>query len=96
MAALKWFAGGQDRRKEAIKLIQEIEGKLGPSQPALKQVLADYLLEFQESGISAPYILTRLNLDLSKALRADGQVIPDDQEALLKELSALSQIRYGY
>ncbi|KAA9301213.1 MULTISPECIES: bacteriocin immunity protein [Aerococcus] len=96
MVALKWYAGGKDRRKRAIELIQAIEPKLTPAQAALKQVLADYLVEFQESGTSTPYILTRLNLDLSKALRADGQVIAEDQEALLKELSALSQIRYGY
>lgn len=98
MSQIKWFSGGTDRAEQAIKLIDtvmnELENELNCAE--LKRVLIEYRSELDKKETSVPFILSRMNLDLSKAVRNDGVVLPSEISDKLKELSSLSNIRYGY
>lgn len=97
MSKLKWFSGGKERSQQANILITELLNELGDDShsEALKKVLSSYKQELN-SGVSVPLILSRMNLDISNAVRKDGAALSAAQAEKLKELTALSSIRYGY
>ncbi|EAF7732702.1 hypothetical protein AV585_15660 [Listeria monocytogenes] len=41
-------------------------------------------------------MLSRMNLAISHAIRKNGVILSDTQSTILKELTSLSSIRYGY
>ena len=45
---------------------------------------------------SGPYILSRFNIEVSKVLLDHGITLAEKPAEQLKELSHLSNIRYGY
>lgn len=59
-------------------------------------MLENYLEELKQKGASVPLIISRMNLDISKAIRNDGVTLSDYQSKKLKELTSISNIRYGY
>lgn len=98
MVSLKWYSGGDEREKKAekiiIDLLDDLENDLG--NESLQQVLNSYLEELRKGGASVPLILSRMNLDISKAIRNDGRELTASQSSKLKELTSISNIRYGY
>lgn len=98
MVSLKWYSGGDEREKKAEKIIiyllDDLENDLG--NESLQQVLNSYLEELRKGGASVPLILSRMNLDISKAIRNDGRELTASQSSKLKELTSISNIRYGY
>lgn len=98
MSQIKWFSGGTDRAEQAITLIDAVMNELEneSNNVELKHVLIEYRNELDKKEASVPFILSRMNLDLSKAVRNDGVVLPSEISDKLKELSSLSNIRYGY
>ncbi len=54
-------------------MLNDLENDLG--NELLQQVLSSYLEELRKGGASVPLILSRMNLDISKAIRNDGKRI---------------------
>lgn len=71
MSILKWYAGGQDRAEQAISILTELVADLNHSQQKmpLQQVLSDYIEAFRKKELAVPFILSRMNLDISSALK---------------------------
>lgn len=98
MSHLRWFSGGNDRRKRAETIINELIADLAldlGNEP-LREVLQAYLEKLQNDGASVPFILSRMNLDISNALKKAGVSLNEHQSEKLHELMAISSIRYGY
>ncbi|WP_409022265.1 bacteriocin immunity protein [Dellaglioa sp. P0083] len=98
MNKLKWFSGGDDRGKQAEQIITDLLTDLSTNNGnnTLKVTLQAYLEELKQKRSSVPFILSRMNLDLSKAIKNDEQPLSDNQSKKLKELTSISNIRYGY
>lgn len=98
MGKLKWFSGGNERSKQAEDIIADLLDNLktAAGNEALEKVLEKYLEELKQKDASVPLILSRMNLDISKAIRNDGLTLSIAQENKLKELMAIANIRYGY
>ena len=98
MGKLKWFSGGKEWSNQAENIITDLldDLKTDLDNESLKKVLENYLEELKQKGASVPLILSRMNLDISKAIRNDGVTLSDYQSKKLKELTSISNIRYGY
>ncbi len=98
MGKLNWFSGGKERSNQAENIITDLldDLKTDLDNESLKKVLENYLKELKQKGASVPLILSRMNLDISKAIRNDGVTLSDYQSKKLKELTSISNIRYGY
>ena len=59
MTGLKWFAGGKERREQAVAIIDEVIETIGdkPDYAGLKQVLHSYRTELADSRSATPYIV---------------------------------------
>lgn len=97
MSILKWYAGGQDRAEQAISILTELVADLNHSQQKmpLQQVLSDYIEAFRKKDSAVPFILSRMNLDISSALK-NQIVLTVSESDKLDALMALANIRYGY
>lgn len=73
MTGLKWFAGGKERREQAVAIIDEVLETIGdkPDYADLKQVLYSYRTELADSRSATPYILSRMSLEISEVVRSD-------------------------
>ncbi|WP_430601809.1 hypothetical protein IGJ02_001870 [Enterococcus sp. DIV0724b] len=98
MSKLKWYSDGNERGKKATTIITELlhDLKTESGNEALQNVLENYLEELGEKVASVPMVLSRMNIDISKAIRNEGVPLSDHQSKKLKELASLSMIRYGY
>jgi hypothetical protein len=98
MNKLKWYSGGEERRKKAESIIIELvnDFKKNSGNDQIQNVLSEYLEELRHSGSAVPMILSRMNLEISKVVRTNGITLSDNQSKKLKEVIALSSIRYGY
>lgn len=98
MSILKWYAGGQDRAEQAISILTELVADLKQSQQKmpLQQVLSDYIEAFRKKESAVPFILSRMNLDISSALKNNQIVLTVSESDKLDALMALANIRYGY
>lgn len=98
MVALRWFSGGKERREEAVNLIDEIINDFGDDLrfSGLKQVLLSYRGELAKSQSSAPYILSRMSIEISTIVRKDKLTLSPYVEERMAELRKLLSIRYGY
>ena len=58
MTGLKWFAGGKERREQAVAIIDEVIETIGdkPDYANLKQVLHSYRTELADSRSATPYL----------------------------------------
>ena len=98
MTALKWFAGGRERRCEAMTIIDNLlEGINNTPQFApLKNQLVSYKRRLEDDGTSTPFILSQMNVDISRVLIDNKLILSENQAEQIKKLRELSAIRYGY
>ena len=98
MTPLKWFAGGNERRCEAMTFIDHLlEGiKDAPQLTPLKNLLVSYKRRLEDDGTSIPFILSQMNVDISRVLIDNRLILSESQAEQIKKLRELSAIRYGY
>ena len=98
MTPLKWFAGGSERRCEAMTIIDNLlEGINNTHQLApLKNQLVSYKRRLEDDGTSTPFILSQMNVDLARVLIDNKLSLSESQSEQIKKLRELSAIRYGY
>lgn len=90
---VKWFSGGQERKKVALKLL--IELYQSADHPVLKDFFKRYIGNLNE-GISVPAVPTVFNLELSGILLKNKIILTEEQKKKVDEIRKLSNIRYGY
>ena len=98
MTPLKWFAGGSERRCEAMTIIDHLleDIKAVPQLTPLKNQLVIYKKRLEDDGISTPFILSQMNVDISRVLIENKLGLSESQAKQVKKLRELSAIRYGY
>ncbi|EUC79743.1 bacteriocin immunity protein [Streptococcus sp. SR1] len=98
MTPLKWFAGGSERRCEAMTIIDHLleDIKAAPQLAPLKNQLVIYKKRLEDDGTSVPFILSQMNVDLSRVLIENKLSLSGSQAKQIKKLRELSAIRYGY
>ena len=98
MTPLKWFAGGRERRCEAMTIIDHLlEGINNTPQLApLENQLVIYKRRLKDDGTSVPFILSQMNVDISRVLIDNKLTLSKSQAEQIKKLRDLSAIRYGY
>lgn len=98
MTPLKWFAGGSERRCEAMTIIDHLleDIKDTPQLAPLKNQLVRYKKRLKDDGTSTPFILSQMNVDISLVLIENKLSLSESQAKQIKKLRELSAIRYGY
>ncbi|MEY8463136.1 bacteriocin immunity protein [Streptococcus merionis] len=98
MTGLKWFSGGTDRRKEALTILEDFIQIMGdkPNLISLEMVLISYMKELEDPSESVPYILSRMNIEISRVVIERQLHLSDEQSNQIAKLRKLSNIRYGY
>ncbi len=98
MTPLKWFTGGSERRCEAMTIIDHLleDIKDVPQLTPLKNQLVIYKRRLEDDGTSTPFILSQMNVDISRALIDNKLILSESQTDQIKKLRELSAIRYGY
>lgn len=98
MTPLKWFAGGSERRSEAMTIIDHLleDIKDAPQLAPLKNQLVSYKRRLKDDGISTPFILSQMNVDLARILIDNKLSLSESQSEQIKKLRELSAIRYAY
>ena len=98
MTPLKWFAGGSERRCEAMTIIDHLleDIKDTPQLTPLKNQLVIYQKRLKDDGTSTPFILSQMNVDISRVLIDNKLGLSESQAKQIKKLRELSAIRYGY
>ena len=98
MTPLKWFAGGSERRCEAMTIIDcLLEDIKDATQFApLKNQLVSYKRRLKGDGTSTPFILSQINVEISRVLIDNKLILSESQAEQIKKLRELSAIRYGY
>ena len=98
MTTLKWFAGGSERRCEAMTIIDNLLEGINntPQLTPLKNQLVSYKRRLEDDGTSTPFILSQMNVDISRMLIDNKLILSESQAEEIKKLRELSAIRYGY
>ena len=98
MTPLKWFAGGSERRCEAMTIINYLleDIKDTTQLASLKNQLVIYQRRLKDDGTSTPFILSQMNVDISRVLIDNKLMLSESQAERIKKLRELSAIRYGY
>ena len=98
MTPLKWFAGGSERRCEAMTIINHLleDIKDTPQLTPLKNQLVIYQRRLKDDGTSTPFILSQMNVDISRVLIDNKLILSENQAEQIKKLRELSAIRYSY
>ena len=98
MTQLKWFAGGSERRCEAMTIIDHLLEDIedAPQLTPLKNQLVIYKKRLEDDGTSTPFILSQMNVDISRVLIDNKLGLSESQAKQIKKLRELSAIRYGY
>lgn len=98
MTPLKWFAGGSERRCEAMTIIDYLleDIKDAPQLSPLKNQLVIYKRRLRDDGTSVPFVLSQMNVDISRVLIDNKLGLSESQAKQIKKLRELSAIRYGY
>ena len=98
MTPLKWFAGGSERRCEAMTIIDHLleDIKDTPQLAPLKNQLVIYQRRLKDDGTSTPFILSQMNVDISRVWIDNKLILSENQAEQIKKLRELSAIRYGY
>ena len=98
MTPLKWFAGGSERRCEAMTIIDHLLEDINntPQLAPLKNQLVSYKRRLEDDGTSTPFILNQMNVDVSRVLIDNKLMLSENQARQIKKLRELSAIRYGY
>ena len=67
-----------------------------PQLTPLKNLLVSYKRRLKEDGTSTPFILSQMNVDISRVLIDNKLMLSESQARQIKKLRELSAIRYGY
>ena len=96
--SLKWFSGADERRKQAIVIIDELVNELNKATNTkpLQSVLNSYKHELTKKETSIPMILSRMNIDIANVIRKNEILLSNAQSEQLRQLRSISNIRYGY
>ena len=97
MTPLKWFAGGSERRCEAMTIIDNLLEGINntPQLTPLKNLLVSYKRRLEDDGTSTPFVLSQMNVDLTRVLIDNKLSLSESQSEQIKKLRELSAIRYG-
>ncbi|WP_407056358.1 bacteriocin immunity protein [Enterococcus faecium] len=79
-----------------FKTLQQNHLETDLGNDSLRMILHTYLGNLKNEGTSVPLILSRMNLEISNAIKKDGVSLNAKQSKKLKELMSISNIRYGY
>ena len=98
MTPLKWFAGGRERRCEAMTIIDHLleDIKAAPQLAPSKNQFVIYKRRLKDDGTSLPFVLSQMNVDLARVLIDNKLILSESQAEQIKKLRKLSAIRYGY
>ena len=98
MTPLKWFAGGSERRCQAMTIIDYLleDVKHTPQLAPLKNQLVSYKRRLEDDGTSTPFVLSQMNVDLARVLIDNKLSFSESQARQIKKLRELSAISYGY
>ena len=98
MTPLKWFAGGSERRCEAMIIIDYLLEGINntPQLTPLENLLVSYKRRLEDDGTSTPFMLSQMNVDISRVLIDNQLILSESQAEQIKKLRELSAIRYGY
>lgn len=98
LSIVKWFSGGKERKDKASELIQDLmlDLKNSHNTKQLEQLLVSYKKELDEEKSSVPFILSRLNVSISKIISENNISLTKSQADILKKIRTLSHIRHGY
>ena len=98
MTPLKWFTGGSERRCEAMTIIDYLLEDINntPQLAPLKNLLVSYKRRLEEDGTSTPFILSQMNVDISRVSIDNKLTLSKSQAEQIKKLRELSAIRYAY
>lgn len=97
MNGLKWYSGGKERKEEALDTIDHLLVLLDKEdQQPLIVVLNEFRSELLGEGQSVPYILSRMDLAVSRCIVENKLTFSEKETELFNQLSSLSQIKYGY
>ena len=88
MTPLKWFAGGSERRCEAMTIIDHLleDIKAAPQLAPLKNQLVIYKKRLKDDGTSTPFILSQMNVDISRVLIDNKLDLSESQAKQIKKL----------
>jgi hypothetical protein len=75
-------------------LLEDI--KAAPQLTPLKNQLVIYQKRLKDDGTSTPFILSQMNVDISRVLIDNKLSLSEGQAKQIKKLRELSAIRYGY
>ena len=67
-----------------------------PQLTPLKNLLVSYKRRLEDDGTSTPFILSQMNVDISRVLIDNKLTLSESQAEQIKKLRELSSIRYGY
>ena len=86
MTPLKWFAGGSERRCEAMTIIDYLleDLKAAPQLTPLKNQLVIYKKRLEDDGTSTPFILSQMNVDISRVLIDNKLGLSENQAKQIK------------
>ena len=86
MTPLKWFAGGSERRCEAMMIIDHLleDIKAAPQLTPLKNQLVIYKRRLRDDGTSVPFILSQMNVDISRVLIDNKLCLSESQVKQIK------------
>ena len=98
MTLLKWFAGRIERRCEALAIIDYLleDIKDAPQLTLLKNQVVIYKRRLKDDGTSTPFILSQMNVDVSRVLIDNQLILSESQAEQIKKLREFSAIRYVY
>ncbi|MGK4179675.1 bacteriocin immunity protein [Lapidilactobacillus dextrinicus] len=98
MSKLKWFSGGTDRAQQALEIIDDLLHDLykNSENDTLQNLLLKYKYELEKQQTPVPFILSRMNIDIANIIVKNGLTLSSFQSSKLKQLTAISNIRYGF
>lgn len=86
MTPLKWFTGGSERRCAGMTIIdhllEDIEDT--PQLAPLKNQLVIYKKRSKDDGTSTPFILSQMNVDISRVLIDNKLTLSKSQSEQIK------------
>lgn len=91
MTPLKWFAGGSERRCEAMTIIDHLleDIKDTPQLTPLKNLLVSYKRRLEDDGTSTPFILSQMNVDISRVLIDNKLSLSEGQAEQIKKIKRI-------
>ncbi|WP_297079455.1 bacteriocin immunity protein [uncultured Enterococcus sp.] len=97
MKTVNWYDGRKERTEIACDHLMELIKHLNDSnERPLRELFANYVTEFSNDLNAFPLILSRFNLDVSNCLLKHRIALNPENKKLVKEILALSELRYTY